>query len=663
MDRAFTQRAEEEKNFRDELLNVRRQWEMQRGTGDPESTTTQPANRLRDIDFSPRFERDKGNIGIDDDEYNFRRRTLEMDFEHEMRVLTRRKDFRYERNHPPSRPSSRPRSRHGGHVGGPAAGPPPFSMMRGPGPPPPPPNWHAPPLPRPDSTRGDRRIRSPSPPLYAIEETRPALNRVAWEDFRRIRRPEPHFFAIDVLIGEPLITSPFMERKVPTRLDLLPGQAPLPERIRINSVPIVRILEEIHDDTISDTDAPFVIIRPFKALIYYEAKIRDRYKKLANKYREKPGGPESQSEADNVADAGATVPGATDVKPNAKEGNDDEAFDCQEVGVSECGYVSDSEESIKDSSSYSTNNSLHPRSEYALQQLQCLIDFMDTELDVKLKYLRSANCRKVTFSDVWLLFKPGDFVLGQNERQAYQVIIVTSTGHRTTSPYQNYLGTTNKTTEVEEIAILCVYVDFDGKALGPVAKVFTIRRFEGERKTTSLEIYPFTFARDQNLQQKLIERGKLFLEMAAIKHMHYAGLTLETRDEVDSQVVVDFEEAFTKHRGWKPRVDQTISMRKEYHTETCREECCRNDYIHDDSYVEKNRNEELKDSLFPPAWTLSKMPSVAIFPRPLKESQMEENKISDSELLIMSYRVFGFLLRSRRWGEFYTRPDWSLTGY
>jgi hypothetical protein len=455
-----------------------------------------------------------------------------------------------------------------------------------------------------------------------------------------------------------------MERKVPTRLDLLPGQAPLPERIRINSVPIVRILEEIHDDTVSNASAaPVVIIRPFKALIYYEAKIRDRYKKLANKYREKPGGPESQSEADDVADAGATVPGATDGKPNAKEGNDDEAFDCQEVGVLESEYVSDSEESIEDSSSYSTNNSVHPRSEYALQQLQCLIDFMDTELDVKLKYLRSANCRKVTFSDVWLLFKPGDFVLGQNERQAYQVIIVTSTGHRTTSPYQNYLGTTNKTTEVEEIAILCVHVDFDGKALGPVAKVFTIRRFEGERNTTSLEIYPFTFARDQNLQQKLIERGKLFLEMAAIKHMHYAGLTLETRDEVDSQVVVDFEEAFTKHRGWKPRVDQTISMRKEYDTETCREECCKPEYIHDDSYVEKNRNEELKDSLFPPAWTLSKMPSVAIFPRPLKESQMEENKISDSELLIMSYRVFGFLLRSRRWGEFYTRPDWSLTGY
>jgi hypothetical protein len=145
--------------------------------------------------------------------------------------------------------------------------------------------------------------------------------------------------------------------------------------------------------------------------------------------------------------------------------------------------------------------------------------------------------------------------------------------------------------------------------------------------------------------------------------MHYAGLTLETRDEVDSQVVIDFEEAFTKHKSWKPRVDQTISMRNDYKIESCREECCIDDHIHDDAYVEKERNDEFRDSLFPPAWTLSKMPSVAIFPRPLKECQTEENKISDAELLIMSYRVFGFLLRSRRWGEFYRRLNESLTGY
>jgi hypothetical protein len=482
---------------------------------------------------------------------------------------------------------------------------------------------------------------------------------VAWDDFirypTRLFKTKPNPFAIDVLMGEPVITSldtNSAERKILTKLQLLPGQAPLPERIRINSMPIIKILGKLRDD--ERITQPVVIIRPFKALIYHEPKIRDWYKKLVEKYNVKTLGiEESQSGADG---AGATVPEVAEHK-STKEDSDGEASDSEEVeeNVSE---FEDEEGSID--SSLTDDSDVN--SEAALQQVQCLIDFMDTELDVKLKYLKSPNCKRVTFSDIWLLFKPGDFVIGQNERQAYQVIIVTSTGHRATSPYRNYLDETKKVEETA-IRILCVHVDFDGKALGPVAKVFTIKRFEGERTAISLEIYPFSFARDPNLQQKLIKRGKIFLEVAAIKHMHYAGLTLETRDEVDSQVVIDFEEAFTKHKSWKPRVDQTISMRNDYKIEPCREDCCIDDRIHDDAYVEKERNDEFRDSLFPPAWTLSKMPSVAIFPRPLKECQTEENKISDAELLIMSYRVFGFLLRSRRWGEFYRRLNESLTGY
>jgi hypothetical protein len=634
--------------------------ELRRVMDGAEFIATQPADRVRDIDFRPRFEIDNGNIGIDEDVYNFRRKMLEMDFDHEMRVLERRRDFRYKRSP----------SRHGYH--GPHGPPPPL-----------PPNWQGgPPLPGQPPTGGGVGIvnlarrpgsRSRSPPLRPLPDTKPALNRVAWGDFKRMKRiprtSEQDFFAIDVLMGEPVITSQFMnfefhldpnsaERKIPTRLQLLPGQAPLPERIRINSMPIIKILEKIHDDDISRQAAPVVIIRPFKALIYYEAKIRDWYKELVEKYHVKTVGTEkSLSGADG---AGATVPEVADGKPSAKEDSDGEALDSEEVDES-VSKPEDQEGSI-DVSLVSSDNS-DTTSEAALQQLQCLIDFMDTELDAKLKYLRSANCKRVTFSDIWLLFKPGDFVVGQNERQAYQVIIVTSTGHRATSPYRSYLDTTKSQFGETAIRILCVHVDFDGKALGPVAKVFKIRRFEGERTATSLEIYPFTFARDPNLQQKLIERGKIFLEVAAIKHMHYAGLTLETRDEVDSQVVVDFEEAFTKHRGWKPRVDQMISMRNDYKIESCHEGCCNNDRIHDDAYVEKKRNDEFKDSLFPPAWTLSKMPSVAIFPRPLKECQVEENKISEVEFLIMSYRVFGFLLRSRRWGEFYPHLDEPLTGY
>lgn len=63
----------------------------------------------------------------------------------------------------------------------------------------------------------------------------------------------------------------------------------------------------------------------------------------------------------------------------------------------------------------------------------------------------------------------------------------------------------------------------------------------------------------------------------------------------------------------------------------------RNDYIN--SLISKKLSEEL--------------PSVAIFPRPFNELRVgSSNKpvFSDEELAIMSYREFGFVLRSRKWG-------------
>lgn len=60
-----------------------------------ESIGTQLADRARDTNVRPRFEIDSGNIGIDDDVYNFRRRMLQMDFDHEIMVLERRRDFQF----------------------------------------------------------------------------------------------------------------------------------------------------------------------------------------------------------------------------------------------------------------------------------------------------------------------------------------------------------------------------------------------------------------------------------------------------------------------------------------------------------------------------------------------------------------------------------------
>ena len=143
--------------------------------------------------------------------------------------------------------------------------------------------------------------------------------------------------------------------------------------------------------------------------------------------------------------------------------------------------------------------------------------------------------------------------------------------------------------------------------------------------------------------------------------MHYDGITLDTRDEVDSQVVIDFEEAFSfrddkiDNTDWRPTVEQLIATptaeEVDGDNESCSAECCRDETIHKDAYAEKKRNEEYIASLIPE--DRNKDPSVALWPRPLQEINSAENALTDDDLLIMSYRVFGFVLRSRKWGKFH----------
>lgn len=219
------------------------------------------------------------------------------------------------------------------------------------------------------------------------------------------------------------------------------------------------------------------------------------------------------------------------------------------------------------------------------------------------------------------------------------------------------------------ITIKCVYIDFDGKQLGPVSKVFRIPRFEREKTVTSLEVYPLQFHpfRKENtddatsepgnaLKKYLVNRGRTFLKVAAVRlatiqPMYYAGPALQTRDEIESQVVVDFEAAFGIE-PWRPELEtligSEISDDPKIKSSKCDADCCTHQFVHDDSYVETKRNEEFMGHLLPE--TREDMPSVAIIPRPL-DAKMPEARLTEDDLAIMSYRVFGFVLRNRKWGR------------
>ena len=359
-----------------------------------------------------------------------------------------------------------------------------------------------------------------------------------------------------------------------------------------------------------------------------------------------------------------------------------------------------------------------------LEQLRCLVSFIDNELKAKQRNLRNNPRQALSFADLALLFSSGDTVISKDYKQAYLVVNVTCARHRVKNLKVTSTNFWKDKGQVEfednPIHIHCAHIDFDGKLLGPVPSVFTISRFEGEKKVTSLPILPFNYAKEDGRRERLTERGKAFFKVAGIRHMHYKGLTLKTRDEVDSQVVVDFDEAINRHPKWKPSIKSLVEeapsegaepkepvpkspgeslsppssppsppsppkrSQRRYGVERetawypprigqyekpfftrlrlksprwCVDECCETEAPHYDEYVESWIREDFIASQLNE--TPSATPPVSIIPRDFREIE-ENNTLTDEEYLIMSFRVFGFVLRSRKWRMYLNHADLAL---
>lgn len=191
--------------------------------------------------------------------------------------------------------------------------------------------------------------------------------------------------------------------------------------------------------------------------------------------------------------------------------------------------------------------------------------------------------------------------------------------------------------------------------MGPARRIFTIPRFDGEKLVTSLNILPFRFVGRPGVREQLVERGKLFPRYTTIRHMHYTGTTFYTDEEVDGEVVIDFEEAVLRHGEWKVAVEDLWGATPQVHSgpgEPCRAYCCAGANVLDDAFVEQVRNDSyMSRTTGGMSRRREALPSIAIYPRARSDLDSVENPISDDEYLIMSHRVLGFVLHNRKWGE------------
>lgn len=94
--------------------------------------------------------------------------------------------------------------------------------------------------------------------------------------------------------------------------------------------------------------------------------------------------------------------------------------------------------------------------------------------------------------------------------------------------------------------VYCFYIDFDGSKYGTVTEIFVFKPHDGDVDIRSLEAYPYHFMTtpamglkppehqgEGNKKDKLLERGRKFIDLTTVSHMSYEGLTIgESREEV-----------------------------------------------------------------------------------------------------------------------------------
>ncbi|KAG8169560.1 hypothetical protein KVR01_000305 [Diaporthe batatas] len=488
--------------------------------------------------------------------------------------------------------------------------------------------------------------------FYHDVQPRSTIIRAKWEHFKSCSPKKTYLsenrktlYAVDVLEGEPEVN--LMKRHWPSpraHSSEIPFDFPeaeqmvVPERIRLNCPESIYTSIGLARGASWRLGVQTILLQPYRVLIYNERKIRGRQETLKKKLDE-------FTKQDDPPHVSVQAHEDTDQASDGKQSTPLDPIDT--IMLSQA------------------------KTETAVNYISCVIKFLDIFVVPRRDYVQGTHCRQVYFRDLWYLFSPGDEVIRLDRKQVYKVIGVGNPRHK--GSLKNAFFDFNDNGSSMNFEVTCVYVDFDGKRLGPVLITFAVKPFAGERPVDSLEVYPLRLhicAVDGRtnlpvppdttaLRQRLIQRGKRFFEAACMRldNAFYNGPTAEG-DEVESQVVVDFETALASgtnfEKGLVPNLESLLSN-TDNPTEPipaddvrCLGPCCEGEYVFNDDFVDTIRREDFVNSFIPKAH--GKLPSVAVYPRALEDT-IGENALTDEEFLIMTYRVFAFVLRTRKWAE------------
>ncbi|KAL1854921.1 hypothetical protein Daus18300_011241 [Diaporthe australafricana] len=375
------------------------------------------------------------------------------------------------------------------------------------------------------------------------------------------------------------------------------------ERVRINSAFILASLAKITGEKWADK--PHTFLKPFKTFVHHHRKMEEELQQMEAKMdtmsHETPaaGNPDSndkEGHASSIAVEKTTVAG-------------------QIPGETDHANPSGGLVDAKERPQHDIPVPVKAPAQKAYEDMKCYIDFVKTELlPVYTMYdnVDSSKPTKVRYHDLWSVFRSGELAIqrpidkSDNDRDeskfdgsqqgtkgAHTATAEPMLGRvfwiKHTNPDPDWevddlaeTGTggrlhRDRNADEPELATTTVgfyYIDHDGDEYGSVHKYFALNQFNGQKDVTSLPVYPLRFSKNQDrILRDLRARGEKFqtiMDRPTLSNLSYQGWTLtrtplggsiEEEEEgvsnrspsyIDSDVIVDFHEAYQSRPWWKP---------------------------------------------------------------------------------------------------------------
>lgn len=235
-----------------------------------------------------------------------------------------------------------------------------------------------------------------------------------------------------------------------------------------------------------------------------------------------------------------------------------------------------------------------------LNRVQCYVDFVEKRLIPETeKWTNIAEPEqqqpRIRFPDLWYLFNPGDLVYIQPTNSpgtssgkgpsTYQFIQRVYALRQPTRSYkrggpsglgpdpfiQHALVYPGEVEESPGCFSVCVYhIEFDGESWAAVSRCVHIPVFVGEKEITTLPLYPLRFKTGfEEILKQAVNDGESMVNLIKDRYGFYSGWSLissprgypvldiegrlvKSPTHVESDVLVDFSEAFNACPSWKP---------------------------------------------------------------------------------------------------------------